>query len=66
MKNLVIGLINFYQTFLSLDRGIFALLVPGGACKYEITCSEYTKQAVAEHGILKGLFLGFRRILSCR
>lgn len=66
MRKLFIKLIEFYQNFLSLDHGLLAILAPGGACKYETSCSEYTKKAVIKYGVLRGLYLGFRRILSCR
>ena len=62
----IIFIINFYQKYLSLDRGVFAIFAPAGACKFELSCSEYTKKAVLEYGIIKGLSLGFRRVLSCR
>ena len=66
MKKLLIKLIEFYQLYLSLDKGLLAYFAPGGACKYTISCSEYTKQAVLEYGILTGLNLGMRRFISCR
>ncbi|MDO8639177.1 MAG: membrane protein insertion efficiency factor YidD [Candidatus Daviesbacteria bacterium] len=66
MKYLFIKLIEFYQMFLSFDKGILAILAPGGACKFSPTCSEYTKQMIKKNGITKGIILGGRRILSCR
>ena len=66
MKKLLIKLIEFYQTYLSFDRGVLALLAPGGACKYSQNCSEYTKQKIAEFGVFMGSFLGINRIWSCR
>jgi putative membrane protein insertion efficiency factor len=35
------------------------------ACRYTPTCSEYMIQALQEHGIWKGLYLGTKRLLSC-
>lgn len=66
MKKLFIKLIEFYQIFLSFDRGVLAILSPGGACKYEISCSEYTKQMIIKQGTIKGVYLGIKRIGSCR
>lgn len=66
MKYMVIKLIEFYQTFLSFDRGLLSVFAPGGACKHSPTCSEYTRQAVEKYGLIKGLGLGLRRIVSCR
>ena len=34
-------------------------------CRYLPTCSEYAILSLQEHGILKGLFLTFKRISSC-
>ncbi|MBU1031846.1 membrane protein insertion efficiency factor YidD [Patescibacteria group bacterium] len=66
MKRLLISLINFYQAYLSFDKGVLALFAPGGACKYSPTCSEYTKQMIVKYGISIGLGLGVRRIWSCK
>lgn len=51
------GLIRFYQLCLSL---FFT-----GSCRYLPSCSDYAMEAVAEHGALRGGWLGFRRILRC-
>ena len=66
MKKLLINLIEFYQKYLSFDQGVLAIFAPGGACKYEIRCSQYTKQEITRHGAIKGLMLGIKRIWSCR
>jgi hypothetical protein len=60
MKKLVIKLIEFYQKFISSYLGH-----RGVHCKFEPTCSEYTKQAIEKYGVLKGSTLGFLRILRC-
>jgi len=65
MSKLLINLISIYQKYLSLDRGVLAILAPGGACRYQPSCSEYTKEAILKKGALKGVALGFKRVLSC-
>ncbi|MDO8573197.1 MAG: membrane protein insertion efficiency factor YidD [Candidatus Daviesbacteria bacterium] len=66
MQKLLINLINFYQTFLSFDKGVLAIFAPGGACKQNISCSEYTKQSVRKFGASRGILMGMKRIWSCR
>lgn len=51
------GMIRFYQLCLS---HFFT-----GSCRYLPGCSEYALQAVAEHGALRGGWLGLRRVLRC-
>jgi uncharacterized protein len=65
MKTLLILLIEFYQQFLSFDKGLLAYFAPGGACRYNISCSQYTKEAILEFGVIKGVGFGIKRIISC-
>ena len=60
MKKIFISLIKFYKKFIS---PFFENI--GIHCKYEPTCSEYTKQAIEKYGAMKGIMLGFKRILRC-
>lgn len=66
MKQIVLNLLNFYQIYLSFDRGILAVFAPGGACKGYPTCSEYTKEKVREFGVFRGSWLGLQRIWGCK
>jgi len=34
-------------------------------CPYEISCSNFSKQAIQEFGVFKGVFIGADRILRC-
>jgi len=34
-------------------------------CRFFPSCSNYALNALEEHGVLRGLFLALRRILSC-
>ncbi len=34
-------------------------------CRFQPTCSEYTRQAIAKYGLLKGGWKGFLRICRC-
>ncbi len=57
MKALALALIRFYKRFLSP-------LLPS-ACRFEPTCSVYTYQAIEKYGVLKGGWMGIRRIGRC-
>lgn len=35
------------------------------SCRFEPTCSQYMIEALQKHGVLKGLFLGTKRICKC-
>jgi putative membrane protein insertion efficiency factor len=35
------------------------------ACRFQPTCSEYSKEAIQTHGIIKGIYLTAKRILRC-
>ena len=37
----------------------------GANCRYNPTCSAYSKEAIKKHGPWKGLYLSFKRIGSC-
>lgn len=34
-------------------------------CVYEVSCSEHTKQAISQHGIVRGLLEGFNQLSEC-
>lgn len=57
MKTPVLFFLRFYKKYLNW--------LPGQACRFQPTCSEYTYQAVSKYGTIQGLYLGFRRILRC-
>ena len=60
MKIITIGLIKlikFYKFFVS------PLL--GNSCRYLPTCSEYSIEALKSYGLLKGIYMSLKRILSC-
>lgn len=65
-KNLTKALIRFYQKFLSIDQSFWGKRTGIKVCIHEPYCSEYTYQAVDKHGVVKGLVMGFFRILRCQ
>lgn len=56
-QKIFIGVIGFYQKFLSPGLG--------QNCRFYPSCSSYTVQAIEKYGTLKGLVKGFWRILRC-
>ena len=60
MKRLFIETIKIYKKTISPILSYFGI-----KCKYYPTCSEYTMQAIQKYGIIRGCFLGIKRILKC-
>lgn len=56
-KKLIILPVRFYQSAISPHLG--------KNCRYSPTCSHYMVQAVEEWGVLKGCWLGIKRICRC-
>ncbi len=61
IKKLIIApflfVIKIYQIFISP-------LTPA-ACRFHPTCSNYAKQALQKHGLIKGSWFSIKRILRC-
>lgn len=57
VARLVIGLIAVYRAVIS------PLLGPH--CRFSPTCSAYAAAAIARYGVLRGCWLGARRIARC-
>lgn len=58
LARLIDGLIRIYQLTISP--------VLGPSCRFTPTCSEYARDAVKTHGVLKGTGLALRRLSRCR
>ena len=48
-------------------RGYKFLVSPllGHSCRYLPTCSEYCIEALETHGLLKGILMSLKRIITC-
>jgi putative membrane protein insertion efficiency factor len=57
VRTLLVYLIRLYRIVLSP--------ILGASCRFEPTCSRYTEQALMQYGVVRGLYLGVRRILRC-
>lgn len=56
MKKVLIGFVKIYQ------------FIPGpwhNCCRHTPTCSNYMIEAIEEHGCIKGVWLGVKRIFKC-
>ena len=49
--------LRFYKLYLSF---LFA-----GNCRFDPTCSQYAYQAIEHFGVLRGVWLGLKRLLRC-
>ena len=56
-RALAIGAVRLYQRVLSPWFH--------GSCRYWPSCSAYAEEALARHGVLRGLYLTIRRLLRC-
>ncbi len=56
-QRIMLALIGIYQRFVS------PLL--GSNCRYYPSCSHYTQDAIAKYGVLRGGWMGMKRIGRC-
>ncbi|MCD4785178.1 MAG: membrane protein insertion efficiency factor YidD [Candidatus Eremiobacteraeota bacterium] len=56
MKKVFLFLIKIYQSISRYTPPV---------CRFTPTCSEYTRQAIDRYGVLKGLYMGTKRIIRC-
>lgn len=57
MKALVLWCLRMYKRFIS------PLFPP--SCRFTPTCSAYTYEAIERYGVIKGGWLGFKRLSRC-
>jgi uncharacterized protein len=65
MQKVLLKSIRIYQKTLSLDHSWLAYIYGERLCRFHPTCSEYTYQAISKFGIIKGGWLGLKRIARC-
>jgi uncharacterized protein len=57
MKMIALALLRLYKKFIS------PMLPP--SCRFDPTCSVYMYQAIEKYGVLKGGWMGVKRISRC-
>jgi len=57
MQRVLIAILRAYKLCVSP-------LLPS-ACRFYPTCSEYTMDAIVKHGVVRGLWLGTKRLGRC-
>lgn len=57
MQRILIAVLKGYKLCISP-------LLPS-ACRYYPTCSEYMADAISKHGVVKGIWLGIKRLGRC-
>ncbi|MDA0739277.1 MAG: membrane protein insertion efficiency factor YidD [Nitrospirae bacterium] len=57
MRQATIGIIAFYQRWVS---PLF-----GPTCRFEPSCSWYTREAIERYGVIRGTWLGVFRLCKC-
>ncbi len=55
MKYLILLALRIYKKYISSGKN----------CRYSPTCSVYMYLAVEKYGVIKGIYLGIRRLLRC-
>lgn len=65
MKKIMLKLIKIYQKTFSKDTGWLAFFYSERTCRFYPTCSQYTYEAIEKFGVVKGSFLGLKRIVRC-
>ncbi len=60
MNILTYILVKFIKGYKFLISPLF-----GHSCRYFPTCSEYSIEALEKFGLIKGIFMSIKRILSC-
>lgn len=64
MKSLTLFLLTIYQSIVS--PLLHQLLGQKNLCRYEVSCSDFAKEAITKYGVFKGGSMAVKRVLSCQ
>lgn len=66
MKKFALSLIKIYQkSWLYRSPILKTLFLSDLACRFQPSCSNYAYQAITRYGIIRGSWLGLKRISRC-
>lgn len=65
MRKVALRFIRFYQRYLNFSGLARYLFLTDKACRFRPTCSQYCYQAIEKYGIMRGSWLGLKRIVRC-
>ena len=65
VNKVVVAAIKIYQKTLSPDHSWLKKRYSVGYCKFSPSCSQYCLRAIEKYGIIRGGWLGIKRILRC-
>ena len=57
MRSIILTLLRLYKRFISP--------MLGSSCRFYPTCSQYTYESIEKYGVLKGSWMGIKRIGRC-
>jgi len=50
--------------FITVYKKLISPALPR-SCRFYPSCSDYALEAVKKHGVVKGVYLGFNRLIRC-
>ncbi|MGI9534483.1 MAG: membrane protein insertion efficiency factor YidD [Thermodesulfobacteriota bacterium] len=56
--------LKFLILLIKAYKLLISPLLPN-SCRFHPSCSIYSKQSLLEHGVLKGIWLSFKRVVKC-
>lgn len=65
LKKGILLSIRAYQKLFSFDHGLIGRIFPQRFCRFYPTCSQYTHEAIERFGVVRGGWMGLKRVSRC-